>query len=88
MQYKMDEVKKLELNDVRITLGTPQGTEIIINDEKMRFVQKITIEQTVDMPLATITLTILASKVNIDGQAIIDYDVKKIVIEKDQDKIK
>ena len=79
----MDEVKKLELNDVRITLGTPQGTEIIINDEKMRFVQKITIEQTVDMPLATITLTILASKVNIDGQAIIDYDVKKIVIEKD-----
>ena len=79
----MDEVKKLELNDVRITLGTPQGTEIIINDEKMRFVQKITIEQTVDMPLATITLTILASKVNIDGQAIIDYDVKKITIEKD-----
>ena len=79
----MDEVKKLELNDVRITLGTPQGTEIIINGEKMRFVQKITIEQTVDMPLATITLTILASKVNIDGQAIIDYDVKKIVIEKD-----
>ena len=64
-----------EINNVEIILGTPGVTKVIINGEKMKFVQKIEIEQSIEDVLATIKITMLASKLSIDGKAMINFDI-------------